>query len=125
MFSTDYPAYRSLKQLMPIRELSWTCGNQPFPSEHCLYVIGDTTALAAKIGVSSHPVRRLSSLQNGNCNPLSLRAVYCGASRAEVMMAELYIKAEFSPYLIRGEWFRLPAASMAGWIDLQLIRNAA
>jgi len=80
-----------------------------------LYVIksGDS---AYKVGISMDPKRRLSQLQTGNHNPLSLVMQIPFESSGEANRVERIIHEKIKAYNSSGEWFKIQSAILGAII---------
>jgi hypothetical protein len=68
----------------------------------CLYVIQEADSPHFKIGIAGHPARRISSLQGGNRQKLSIVAAYTG-SRADCLYVER-VALKFFKASPQSEW---------------------
>lgn len=86
---------------------------------YSLYVVQEGEVGPFKIGVASHPFRRLSGLQCGNHRPLNMRALYGGPRslwvagsvtglRARCRAIEAQVLAHFADERLAGEWIDVP-----------------
>lgn len=84
------------------------------PADSFVYFVGDPTARQIKIGIAKRPFKRLSELQVGSANALTLVGVLAGGGDLEAELHEA-----FAGDRMRGEWFR--------WSDRlnELIQEAA
>ncbi len=64
-----------------------------------------------KIGITADPQQRLSQLQSGNSDLLSIEGLAIGSE-----IAEYVLHVRFSQHHIRGEWFR-PADEVVAFMD--------
>lgn len=77
---------------------------QPQIEKRYLYIIGEDEE-HFKIGIASHPLRRLSALQSGNRRKLTIRAAYGGGSAACAYIEKRALK--FFKAKIGSEWIRV------------------
>lgn len=70
------------------------------PTRSYVYFISDETAKQIKIGVATKPRSRLSTMQSGSTNKLTLLGVLAGGRALERELHE-----EFAADRQRGEWF--------------------
>lgn len=80
-------------------------GTGLFPNPTYLYIIEDGSAY--KIGYSSDPNKRLSTLQVGNRSKLRLLYIVEFECKALAYLAEVEVHTLLKEYSIRGEWFSL------------------
>lgn len=71
-----------------------------------VYVITEAESGFTKIGIASHPLRRLSALQCGNPHEIILTAVFCGP-REDCLRVEKRVLRIFGDDRIRGEWLNV------------------
>ncbi len=70
-----------------------------------LYVIGEENGGSVKVGISSKPKKRLSSLQVGNPNRLSIIYTIGPLDRRDVEVLERKTHSRYGMYRKSGEWF--------------------
>lgn len=89
-----------------IREIpqsAWARTQEVWSHGYCLYVIEEQNVGPVKVGVATHPIRRLSTLQCGNPRHLYLRHIFCG-TREDCRFIEGAVHFHFSGSILRGEW---------------------
>ncbi len=96
-----------MARIRSIKPDFWTNQQECWPYEYSLYVIQERRKGPVKVGVATHPFRRLSALQGGNPRELTLRAIFVG-TRADCRWIESAIHLRFSDRGIRGEWLGVP-----------------
>lgn len=76
-----------------------------------VYIIGhehSTYGHAVKVGIAESPAVRLTSLQTGSCEDLSLFFSFKLPNRQSAMTVERRFHEHFYDWRIRGEWFGMP-----------------
>lgn len=74
---------------------------------HFVYFI-DADDGMLKVGMSDNPAARLSTLQGANPHIRGYLGLLKLPTRDEAREVEAFIHSELEPYLVSGEWFRLP-----------------
>lgn len=96
-----------MRRLSAIDKSLWARVQDVWPHECALYVVEEQRPGPVKVGIANHPMRRLSSLQNGNPRQLFLRAVFCGP-REDCKWVEGAVHFRFAGSCLRGEWLAEP-----------------
>lgn len=94
--------------------------------EAAVYVVEPQSGLAAKIGVSANPLSRLSSLQAGSYEPMTIRALFWlpEAHAYGIEKACLRVIAQMGLRLT-GEWCDMHASDLVATIACVLKSNEA
>jgi hypothetical protein len=94
----------------------WVRLNDAWILENCLYLIAEVGDTATKVGIATHPIRRLCSLQSGNPRRLYIYSLY--PSRRDVcFVAERHLLSKYSDFSMVGEWLRLNPSVIADFIE--------
>lgn len=75
------------------------------------------SASAVKIGISASPDKRLKQLQTGSPYKLSFHLLIECHDEAAAQRLESILHKHFEPYRMSGEWFRLDAHAVTGYIQ--------
>ncbi len=92
-----------MSRIRTIKPQDWGRVQEPWSLGQTLYVVEEVETGLIKVGIASHPTRRLSALQGGNPRELALRAVYVG-SRKECLDVEHALLRVFP--IVRNEWLK-------------------
>lgn len=76
--------------------------NEVWPFDSGIYILRENGG-HAKVGLCTHPMRRLSTLQCGNPRQLFFDAIFLGP-RPDCRYIELATFQEFRDRIVRGEW---------------------
>jgi predicted GIY-YIG superfamily endonuclease len=77
-----------------------------------IYLIGSTSNNAVKIGVSTNPKKRLTSLQTGSSIKLNLISSYTFPNSNYAYAIEKYLHTESKEFALNGEWFEFDRLSL-------------
>lgn len=91
--------YLQKQRFGPLTTAALKRSNQQ-PTRSYVYFIADHTAKQIKIGVAAKPRSRLSTMQSGSTNKLTLIGALAGGRALERELHE-----EFAAHRQRGEWF--------------------
>lgn len=97
-----------MARIRRIEQGEWPTQNEAWIHGPCLYLIREGEDGPIKIGIASHPTRRLGTHQCGNPRRLHLIAVYVG-SRDDCRAVEKETLSRFQRRSIRGEWLSVGA----------------
>jgi hypothetical protein len=103
-----------MSRIRTIKPEFWRKIGEPWEWGCSLYVAQEDDSYV-KVGISEHPVRRLSMLQCGNPRKLHLRAVFCG-DRAACREIEKSVAEFFKEQLVRGEWLTVRLADVVAFV---------
>ncbi len=73
------------------------------------YIYFITDGEYTKIGMSNNPKERLAVLQVGNPKQLTVAYTLPYENRQHAKQVESLLHKVYEPYLIRGEWYKLPS----------------
>ena len=90
-------------------------GDLPSHLKPCVYIL--QCADFIKIGYGLDPWKRIDGLQTGNPLPIVLLGVIPSWTPHKI---EAELHREFKPYLVRGEWFKLPPDKLKTLTDRAL-----
>ena len=77
----------------------------PSEGKYTVYLVSPVPAGDVKIGVSSNPDKRLSTLQTGHSCHLTMEDLLYFDTKKEALAVEKSLHEEFSAYRKKGEWF--------------------
>lgn len=100
-----------------IKPEEWVRNADAWPHGCSIYLIEEQRPGPVKVGIAEHPIRRLSTLQCGNCRHLYLRAVFAG-DRKDCAFVEGAIKFRFMGSILRGEWIAEPLAAVLAELEV-------
>lgn len=84
------------------------------PTEDCVYLIGNESGTACKIGKAKSPGKRLDTLQVGSWEPLQIHALFWSMeTKAQAIEHASLWAAREAGLAIRGEWFKASPEELA------------
>jgi hypothetical protein len=105
-----------MSRIRTIKPEFWRRNGEVWDLGCSLYVVQEDDSYI-KVGISEHPIRRLSTLQCGNSRKLHLRAVFCG-DRPACRDMEKCVSKYFKDNLVRGEWLTARLSDVVTFIGV-------
>jgi hypothetical protein len=93
-------------------------------NDTCVYVYiiaPKETETPVKVGISSDPWKRLSSVQTGSPVELDVVEIYGCDTRDEAVRLERDFHAAHAPTRLSGEWFNLEADEANYWLFCETV----
>ncbi len=104
-----------LQQISPAKWLDWF--DRVPRGCYFLYVVQEGADGPVKVGITYHPVWRLSSLRGGNPRQLFLRAVWQFPAKSDALRIERRVQRDLACYALVGEWFNVEVQAVCRLIE--------